>query len=1226
VIDALPRNGRADLPEAGHGTEAATWPRLTRLELQGFKSFASKTVFAFEPGITAVVGPNGSGKSNVADAVRWVLGEQGYGNLRAKRAEDVIFAGGQGRAPAGLAEATLTFDNRDRWLPIDFAEVTVSRRAFRTGESHYLINGRRVRLKDVALLTASLGQSHVVVGQGLVDAALSQRAEERRALFEHAADLTGLRLKIAEAERNLAEAAANGTRLEDLLAELEPRLKSLERAARQAREWQGVRDRLRELQVRHYRGLLRAAQAAHAAAALGAEREGAALAEAQGTVDRLAAEAEGRAEAVERARAALAEHDARRQGVAEQARRAAHERDLAAERSAALAKRREDMADTRAGLDEQAAAAAAERARLTADLAELGAALAAAEAAAAAKQRAATAARATQAEAERRASALTDALAAAERRGADLTRRRALLDQRRETAAAERERAAAAAAERAGRIARLEGELAAAAAAAAREEAELTTLADRLAELDAAGEGASEAAAAAAAALGEAERQLGQATTRLDVLRRLHESGAGLYAGVRETLGAARAGKLGGIRGTVAELVAAPAELETAVEVALGGHLQDIVVERWADAEAAIARLKRTGAGRATFQPLETVRGRGGSGPRALPREALGLAGVRGIAGDLVAAAPELSGVVDALLGRTLVVADLATARRALPHLPLGWSAVTLAGEIARAGGSVTGGAAVRESGVLGRERELRDLPAEIERRRRQREAATAARAAAEGEARRLAEERRGVEAARAGQAAAGEERRRQRQRLAGWLDELRQEQAVADRRLAALAEGAAAADGEAAALDREAAALAAETDAASREREAVAADLAGAAAAVAAAAAAAGEEGRRLAALEERLRAERRREGALRERERALVAETALRDERAAALDAERRSLTKAHDRLAAEAAALAAAAAELDAGRAPLAALLATAERLAGAHGRALEAARAELLARERAHGAADLAAERARGELGIVRRRIADDLEETDPDALLAAPPSPEGESDAAAGADEAAVAAREREIGRLKERLRRVGYVGEDAVAEFERESAHQAFLRGQLADVQGAAASLRRLLADLDGTLRSRFDATFQRVAAAFEEAFTTLFGGGTARLVLTGSEQGEAPGVDVVAQPPGKRLQSLALLSGGERALTGVALLFAILRVNPAPFCLLDEVDAALDEANVVRFREQLRELASRTQVIVVTHNRGTIETADTLYGVSMAADGVSQVLSLRLAEAAPAG
>ena len=233
---------------------------------------------------------------------------------------------------------------------------------------------------------------------------------------------------------------------------------------------------------------------------------------------------------------------------------------------------------------------------------------------------------------------------------------------------------------------------------------------------------------------------------------------------------------------------------------------------------------------------------------------------------------------------------------------------------------------------------------------------------------------------------------------------------------------------------------------------------------------------------------------------------------------------------------------------------------------------------------------------------------------PDEVLAWPTS-----------GDAASADRVTEIGRLKERLRRVGYVGEDAVADYEREHAHQVFLREQLADVEEAAAALRGLLADLRKTMRARFDETFARVAGEFAEAFVTLFGGGTAQLVLTTGDDGAEPGIDIIAQPPGKRLQSLALLSGGERALTAAALLFAILKVNPAPFCLLDEVDAALDEANVVRFRERLQALAAQTQVMVVTHNRGTIEIADTLYGVSMGADGVSQVLSLRMSESLPA-
>jgi chromosome segregation protein len=361
-----------------------------------------------------------------------------------------------------------------------------------------------------------------------------------------------------------------------------------------------------------------------------------------------------------------------------------------------------------------------------------------------------------------------------------------------------------------------------------------------------------------------------------------------------------------------------------------------------------------------------------------------------------------------------------------------------------------------------------------------------------------------------------------------------------------------------------------------------------------------------------------------LQAQERALAEELAHRAERAAALDGERTALAAQHERLAREAAALESERSLLQTGRGPLDAGVRRADAETVRLARTVETIRDNLLAAERAHGAASLAAERAHGELATIAQRIRDDLELDDPEAvggedgggeevrLLPSPPPPFPPDP-------------EREIARLKERLRRVGYVGEDVVAEYERESAHQEFLRAQLADVQAAALSLRHLLGDLERSMRERFDATFSRVAATFGDAFTALFGGGTARLVLAAGEDGSPAGVDIVAQPPGKRLQALALLSGGERALTAAALLIAILRVNPTPFCLLDEVDAALDEANVVRFREQLQGLARETQVIVVTHNRGTIEIADTLYGVSMGEDGVSQVLSLRLAEAVAA-
>jgi chromosome segregation protein len=536
----------------------------------------------------------------------------------------------------------------------------------------------------------------------------------------------------------------------------------------------------------------------------------------------------------------------------------------------------------------------------------------------------------------------------------------------------------------------------------------------------------------------------------------------------------------------------------------------------------------------------------------------------------------------------------------------------------------VTGGAAVRESGVLTRERELRELPREVRRLERVSDEASATAEAAAREPRRLATERQAVDAERAGQVAARKERLVQRTRLAGWLADLRAEQTAAEHRLAALAADLVRAERDAAALVAEQTALAQTIGTLRAEQATVLADLDRQRDEAATGERELAVAQRRLATLDERLRAERRRQADLLSQERALTDELALRTERAAALDGERGALAALHERLTRDADALVTARQTAATDQAPLRLALREAAAAADRLARATDAARTRLLDSERALGTSTLNVERARGDLQTLHQRITDDLDLAEPDDLLA------GNSDSAAVAERESDAAgtqhsdAEREIGRLKERLRRVGYVGEDAVAEFEREAARQEFLREQLADVQGAAASLRALLADLQTTMRTRFDATFAKVADAFAEAFTTLFGGGSARLVLTGGENGAGTGIDIVAQPPGKRLQSLALLSGGERALTAAALLFAILRVNPTPFCLLDEVDAALDEANVVRFREQLRVLAADTQVIVVTHNRGTIETADTLYGVTMGNDGVSQVLSLRVAEMVP--
>jgi chromosome segregation protein len=1179
--------------------------------MQGFKSFATRTVFVFDAGLTAIIGPNGSGKSNISDGVRWVLGEQSHSLLRSKKTEDVIFAGGHGRAPAGLAEVAVTFDNSAGWLPIDFSEVTITRRAYRSGENQYLINGRRVRLKDVHQLTASLGHSYTVVGQGLVDAALSQRAEERRGLFEHAADLTGLRLKAAEAERNLNEAESNTARMLDLLSELEPRLRTLERAAKQAREWQSLRDRLRHLQIGYYRIALaetrQTLQKAEEASAIDADR----LASVRAQVQSLAEDLVTARREAEEARAVADQHAVHLQSATEHERRIVHERELANERLVALNRRREDMADTHQGLDEQAAGVERDRAEAELQIAQLDRQLLELRGAIEQLQARISRGRDTRAARERQALNLAAAGSGLERRLADLGRRRALLEQQQERDQIDRDRATQASQERTERIDRLVTELRALDDSERERAEELKGLEQTIVEIHAQVDTLVECERYARSDLEASERAVTEASARLEALQRIQASGAGLFAGVQEVLTASRQGALTGIRGTVAELISLSSNYETAIEVALGSHLQDIVVDRWRDAETAIDHLKRERRGRATFQPIETVKGR----EITLSPAVLVHQGVHGIAAELVTAEPDVTAITRSLLGRTLVVDDLAITRAVLGDLPMGWNLVTLSGEIARTGGSVTGGAAVRESGMLGRERELRELPLTLERLAKERDRAKDELEQTRSQLLQLTERRRSIEGERVSLQATQREQASQRSRLERWLEELSRDNEGADQRSRALATATEQARASLLELEGEEAVLQRELGQAREARAVALEDLSE-------------DQGhltvieeemtslrQQQAALEERFRAERQRLTSLQAQRSALSDELRVRAERAAELDGQLVALTSQRDRLAQEAEALGAQRVQLEGERRPLEeASKETGARLKRTEEH-LDRARQQLLDAERAHGGQELGVERIRSELMTLRQRIMDDLELDDPDQIL----------DSSFDSDDDFSGA-EPEITRLKERLRRVGYVGEEAVEEFERESERHQFLRTQLNDVQGAAAALRSLLDDLRGTMRQRFDETFQRVAVAFIETFTTLFGGGSAQLILTSGEEREGAGIDIVAQPPGKRLQSLALLSGGERALTAAALLFAILRVNPTPFCLLDEVDAALDEANIVRFRDQLLVLASESQAIIITHNRGTIEVADSIYGISMREDGVSQALSLRMSEAIAAG
>lgn len=1187
---------------------------LKRLVIQGFKTFATRTVLEFRPGITAVVGPNGSGKSNLADAVRWVLGEQSLATLRCKRSEELIYAGGGRRAPAGLAEVSLTIDNSDRLLPLDFDEVTITRRATRAGESEYFINRARVRLRDLLAATEPLGGSYTIINQGLVDAALTLRPEERRRLFEDAAEIGGFEARKAEAVRRLRETEANLSRLGDLLAELEPRLRSLKRQAAQARQYRELAAELHQLQVRFYGQQWQAARALSARTSAELARTEHELAAARAAQADIAAELNALRATLRAQREALG---ALHQQSGELHRRAeAAQRELAvgAERVAALARRAEDRERQRNDLALRRQQAANQQAEAEAELAR-------AEAALRDRQQALAAAEAALARDE----AARRELAAALRQAQDaaLQAARAVAGQR---SLGEQLQA------QAGRLAREAAELAdALAQAAARQataQAELEQAHAQREQATADHQAAAAAEHAARTALEElhsayaradeqhatARRALADLEARHESLERLARSYAGTFAGVRAAMQwAERSGRPG--FALVQSLIRPPAELETAVEVALGARLQQIVVERWEDAEQAIAELKRSGAGRATFLPLDTLvsRDHGAPSPGGPDNPA-----VLGVAADLVDYDPRYAAVVRQLLGRVLIVRDLATARAELRRLGGGWSIVTLGGEQVSSGGALTGGAQTKEHGTLRRERELRELPARVAAARDELAQAAAQRSALESRieahAARLRElegqtraAQRQLEAARADRDAAGR-RLAQAEQEHQWAARRQADLAAASASLAAQREEAAtslvAAEAAAHTAERRLAELHARQEAAAEADRAAQEQLAGLRAAVGAA--------------EGQLRAARQLQAAHRQSLTLIAHQQAELDQAAAGLEAEHAALSAEHERLAADHAALLAAIDGLRAQIDPAEAGLHAEEARLSALEQRESAATATLLACESAHGRAALEAQRATDrQEALVERAAADGV-----DVLTAsAAPPVDGSPDEPTALNAA--------IDTLKTRILRLGAVNPLALEEYEETAERQRFLSSQLDDLREAGATLLELIGELDQAMNSRFTATFNAVAVEFERSFSELFGGGSAKLVLTSppGDNGETPadsgaraqGIEIIVRPPGKKQQNISLLSGGERALTAAALLFAILSVNPSPFCILDETDAALDESNVGRFGDALRRLTAQTQFILITHNRGTIEVADTLYGVSMSDDGSSKTISLRV-------
>jgi len=1181
--------------------------RLTGLRLVGFKSFAERTLIEFGPGISAVVGPNGSGKSNLADALRWTLGEQGR-QLRTRRAEDVIFAGSSSRKAIGMADVTLVIDNQDRLLPVDYGEVEIGRRLYRSGENEYLLNRQKIRLRDlVELLDAGnlADNAFLFIGQGMVDQALALRPEERRPLFEEAAGVRRHERRRRQAEAELAEAEANLERLRDVLGELRPQARRL---SAQADQLQARRTAGLELAE----ALLAAARARWIASAEAEERESASLATARGAADRAVADlhtAEAVAATTSEQMASHADEERTRRQILEkhraeivdlriaqariQSELASLSRDIArihGERDAAEARLRDAGRSASTPAPQADAALAAEIESIERALSQATGGVTAggaAEDAASSEARELSARRSEHAQQRRR---VEQTAAASEAASAQLVR----LTEGLAEAEAERDGAVALLAEIGEREARAQHAFDEARSRAA---------------------GSNAAAAASADAVRQLEIEAAAARASL----------AGLDATLDATAdeGLARAARARG-GSLVAEGLAVEAQFRKAVSAALDHAATGFVV----DDAAALVSANRRG----------TLVIRGGGARRRLTRAAAPgpvLAAAQGVGGgsliDAIRRDPQ--GEVTRLLERVVWLPDLGLAIRFAPSLLPGWRAVTLAGDV------VTDEGVVR----LASDQSLLELRADRDEIRRSStqidnrltaagRALTQVRNAADGAAGQVRAAQAALDEARAERRSAEERERVAQRRAEQWLREVTWDRSQLQR----LAGEAASAGELAERLATELAALEARSIGPTTSTEDPAAGAL---------------RNAELRARRDDLTSRKSAEDAQltdwqEERRRAEVRH-AIEETRLTDLDGEQSRAATRHAELTAQDEALNArmAAAQLqEAARAKdleqvLAAGADDRSRLMAAE-RAAAEARERLRVAEQQTRKSEVAQMEARLQLEQVREQLLVELAGIGQDGLLAlqqesgsesGPVDESVASEALEGTLDAVVrgwragtmAATERptpsRLGTLRRRFHDLGAGNPFAVEEFAELSERLEAMEAQRADLESAIGSTRELISSLSAMITDQFRRTFAALEDAFARRFKELFGGGDAELSLTAPGDLSATGVEIHARPPGKKRQPLSMLSGGERALTAVSLLLAMLEVRPVPFCVLDEVDAALDEANVARFAKALRGLSEQTQFIVITHNRGTIEGADALYGVTIGDDAVSRVVSLRL-------
>ena len=1193
---------------AGAPTVVSPALRIRQIELVGFKSFRDRTLFRFPSRVTGVVGPNGCGKSNVVDAIRWVLGEQSAKRLRGDGMEDVIFGGNDRHAPLGMAQVSIVFETDG--LPLDQfallkeaghpltstgpAEIMVTRRYFRSGESEYLMNGVTCRLRDITELflgTGLGGKAYAIIEQGRVEALISAKPEELRLFIEEAAGTTLYRSRRQMAERKMERTRENLLRVQDILREVERQLASLRRQARRAEQYRTLMGEITDLDM-----TLSAqgrARLLTEIADLGSQRE--ALTAREGALT-------AALERLETERRAARECEVEAQQRVQQTQAAAYEARAAAEvcrndlarlevktrelesQDAATAGDLGRALDERAGVETERAEA---ESRLAALVAAIDAAdqelavhettmlranedLIAASLTLESVRRGLVESVATLAETQNALSVLQERCSQEEARRERLRGAVRALVERELSAVGKANGAERVMVEHQARLGVLEGEK--------RERAESlrAVLSERTSWEQ---------------ALDGLKDGLARARSRRDSLREIQESRAGYTEGVRAVLAASSRDEALAL---VAEILEIPAEHERAVAAVLGEHLQAVIMRDHGAARDAVQALRRAGAGRVTCLPCEGSHGRASAAPAAPSRALL----------DLVRVRPGYQGVARSLLGNVFVVEDLDAALALWGNGEAGWTLVTPAGETLAASGAIAGGSERSEETLLAQRRELRALDGEVERR----DAELAAARVRYEELSETMEQResalRDVDAELGQVAVSVVAAEKDVQRGRQEIHDIQEQHRVVSAEL----EDASA---QLAARHEDARCLEEVRQSAVTRRD---------------------ECGDAVANTERLVTARREAATSLQKaqtsRRIALAEGQARRDALVTAIDRLRRSDEEARRR----------AAALLDRQNTDRLALEQTKVALAEAVSRisalqmastesrgALSDAEAELrrlrevterAEQETSESQVALDGVRSRAsvlDLQVTEHRMAlGHLEQTIRDRYQ----RELAEVDCALGES---LAGDEAQLARLRERIAGLGEVNVGALAEIAELEERQQFLGQQRDDLERALEDLRKTIGRLNRASRTRFRETFDRVDATFREVLPKLFGGGKAQLRLTNEEQILDSGVEVIVQPPGKRIGPLDLLSGGEKALTAVSLIFSLFLIRPSPFCFLDEVDAPLDDANIGRFNKMVREMSVHSQFILITHNKRTMEVAETLYGVTMEEPGVSKVVSVRL-------